>query len=210
MILLWLVVGIIVVSSAFFIPGSPTEVWTNLNYAGIAVVAYLIALLLYSMRKPFRARTQIIVGVASLVVIGALGMSWTGMDDTSHWQKATLLKIREIIGRGVMCAEVPDTLLNVLDDFHHPSRGRKLSLGQVFRTKHPKISVGDNIHQLFGPNDSLRAFVTSLSDTQITITAQELFVKGRDPDFKNYNRRIGMVQEKFVLTAKGLRHESEN
>jgi len=209
MLLLWLICGFVLVSVAFFIPGDQAEVWPNLNSAGIAAFLYLLALVGYTMRKPFGRKAQITVWAATLVTLGALGMHWTGMDSMSHWQQKTLLSIREVIGRGIIRAEVPESLLTVLDTFHH-QKGKKATLQQVFMNQYPGTKVGDNIHKPNHETDSLRVYVSSLSDTLIAVTAQEMYVKGRERSFKNFNERVGMVQERFTLTAKGVRHESEN
>ncbi len=209
MLLLWLICGFVLVSVAFFIPGNQAEVWPNLNYAGIAALLYLLALVGYAMRKPFGRKAQIAVWAATFVTLGALGMHWTGMDATSHWQQKTLLRIREVIGRGIIRAEVPESLLTVFDTFHH-QKGRKATLQQVFLNHYPGAKAGDNIHKPHHEGDSLRVYVSSLSDTLVALAAQEMYVKGRELSFKNFNGRIGMVQERFTLTAKGVRHESEN
>ena len=209
MVFLWLICGFVVVSAAFFIPGNQAEVWPNLNYAGIAALLYLLALIAYTLRKPFGRKAQIAVWAATFVTLGALGVHWTGMDSTSHWQHEKLLSIRAVIGRGIIQAEVPDQLLTVLDSFHH-QKGKRATLQQVFLSKNPGAKVGDNVHKPNFERDSLRVFISSLSDTMIALTAQEMYVKGRDLSFKNFNGRTGMVQERFTLTAKGVRHESEN
>lgn len=196
MIVLWLLVGITAVSIAFFIPGSPPEVWTNLNYAGIATLIYMVALLVYTLRAPFTKKAKATVGGVSLVIILALAASWTGMDYTSHWQQQTLIDIRQIIGRGIIRAQVPDLLLSALQDFYRQPKGRSLSLGQVFRAKYPKAMVGDNIHVPDHKYDSLRVFLSALSDTQIVVSAQDIHARGRDPNFKNIDGRKGAVQER--------------
>ncbi|HLF19847.1 MAG TPA: hypothetical protein VI704_03565, partial [Bacteroidota bacterium] len=168
------------------------------------------ALLVYTLRKPFGRKAQIIVGGVSFLVFVAVAMSWTGMDETSHWQQQTLLRIHEIITRGIMRAEVPDTLLKVLDDYYHQPKGKKATLSEVFRKTYPKVTVGANIHSPQGDWDSLRVFVHSLSDAEVVVVAQHMYSKGKDQIFRNFNGRVGMVQEKFTLTAKGVRHESEN
>ncbi len=209
MVLLWLICGFVLVSVAFFIPGNQAEVWPNLNSAGTAALLYLLALVAYTMRKPFGRKVQIAVWAATVVTLAALGMHWTGMDSTSHWQLKTLLSIREVIGRGIIHAEVPENLLTVLDKYPH-QKGKKGTLQQAFLGEYPGTKVGDNIHKPSHDGDSLRVYVASLLDTLVAVAAQEMYVKGRDPSFKNFSGRVGMVQERFTLTAKGIRHESEN
>ena len=209
MVLLWLTCGFVLVSVAFFIPGNQAEVWPNLNYAGIAALLYLLALVGYTMRRPFGRKAQIAIWAATVITLAALGMHWTGMDATSHWQQKTLLSIREVIGRGIILAEVPENLLTVLDKYYH-QKGKKGTLQQVFLNEYPGSKVGDNIHKPSHDRDSLYVYVASLSDTMIAVAAQEMHVKGRNPSFKNFNGRAGMIQERYSLTLKGVSHESEN
>ncbi|MBI3006119.1 MAG: hypothetical protein HYY49_11995 [Ignavibacteriales bacterium] len=210
MMFLWLIVGLVLVTIAFFLPGSPQDVWPNLNLAGIVAAIYILALIAYTLRSPFGKKAQAIVWIITLLTLPALGMFWTGMDTTSHWQHNKLLSIREMIGRGIIAAEVSDTLLSVLDEYHNQKGGKKTTLHQVFQRRYPRVMVGDNIHLPGYPGDSLRIFMSSLSDDAIMLDAQEMYVKGRDPAFKNFNGRTGMVQERYTLTAKGVHHESQN
>lgn len=209
MVLLWLIAGLVVVSVAFFLPGNPPEVWPNLNLGGIVTVVYLLALLTYTMREPFGRKAQVTTWIVAIVTVASLAVAWTEMDSLSHYQQQTLLNIRATIGRGIIYTEVPDSLLSVLDRFHH-QKGKKATLGQVFQIHYPGTRVGDNIHKANNEYDSLQVYIAALSDTTIALAAQEMYVKGREPTFKNYNGRVGMVQEKFTLTVKGVRHESEN
>jgi hypothetical protein len=49
-----------------------------------------------------------------------------------------------------------------------------------------------------------------MTDTEIVLVGQEMRVHGRNPAFVNFNGRIGMVQQRAVLTEEGVRYESEN
>ncbi|MBI4427905.1 MAG: hypothetical protein HY562_02185 [Ignavibacteriales bacterium] len=212
MMLLWLIGGLIVVSVAFLLPGSHPEVWPNLNVAGLAAGVYILAVIAYTIRSPLTKKARTATWIIAVITVPALGVFWTGMDSTSHWQQRTLLSIRATIGRGIIASEVPDTLLSILDEYHNPKgRGiRKMSLGKIFESRYPRTRVGDNIHIPNSESDSLRVFVSTLLDTIIVLEAQELYVKGRDPSFKNFNGRTGMVEERYILTAKGVNHESRN
>jgi hypothetical protein len=44
----------------------------------------------------------------------------------------------------------------------------------------------------------------------IELLSQETYVKGRDPQFKNHNGQVGMIQEKIILTEKGITYVPEN
>ena len=210
MIVLWLLLGIIAVSVAFFIPSNSTEVWPELNLAGLVTAVYLLVLLLYTLRKPISTKKRVVTWVLAAVVMTSIVLSWTGIERTSKWQRGQLLKIHSVIIRGIACAEVPDTLLDILAQYHNQSRGQRLSIGGIFRKNCPDATVGYNIHKPDGDWDSLKVFVTALSETEVVMTAHHPYSRGRDPSFVSYTGRKGAIQERFILTEKGVRHESDN
>jgi hypothetical protein len=56
----------------------------------------------------------------------------------------------------------------------------------------------------------MKVVVESLDPDRIVLVSQETSVKGRDPNFKNYDGKSGMVQERFILTEEGITYVSEN
>ena len=54
--LLWIVAGVILVSAATFLTPVTTDLWPAANVAGIVAFAYLVALLINTLRKPVRRR----------------------------------------------------------------------------------------------------------------------------------------------------------
>lgn len=210
MIVLWLVAGIVAVTIAFFLPGNSPELWPGLNAAAIPLIVYLLALPIYTLRTPITFKARIIVWVAVLLVGAADFWSWTGMDRQSHWQHDQLLRINQVIVRGIMQAQIPDPLLKTLETYHRQGAKKKESLAKVFQRLNDGATVGTDIHKPDFPSDNLRYVVQSLSDNQIVITGLHAFCAGRKPDFKNYSGRTGLVQEKYMLTEKGVTYESEN
>lgn len=210
MILIWLVVGVLLTSFVFFLAPASTELWPSLNAAGLVIAVYLLAVVAYTMRKPFSAKARLIAWAGVVVIGGAIVSNWMGMDSTSHWQRKTILNISGIIHRGIIMASIPDSLNIVLKKYHDQGRIKKATLGQVFRQQHPGAAVGENIYHSEMEWDSLRVYVSALSDSEVTLVAQEMYVKGRDPTFRNFNGRAGMVQEQFTLSEKGFRYESQN
>jgi len=208
--LIWLVGGVALASIAFLIPGEQLEFWPSINAGGVGVAVYLLGLVAYTVRSPFSKRTQIITWITVVIIGSALAVHWTGMDSTTHWQREELGKISAMIHRGIILANVPDSLLLLLREYHRQAGTKKEALAQLFRKTYPNAVVGTNIHKPEHDHDSLMVFVTALSDSVIELTAQEMFVRGRDRTFRNYNGRTGMVQEVFALTEKGIRHESRN
>lgn len=208
--LLWIVVGVIVVSIVFLMTPGSTELWPATNAASIAAVVYIIALLIYALRKPLSMKFRFWIGLSAALVLGLGTFSWVTNEEQVHWQAETLMRIRGVIGRGVMRFEMIPELLVTLKEFHHPSANKNESLADVFSKLHRGVIVGSNIHQPRWEGDPMKVIVARLEPGQIELLSQETFVNGRDPQFRNHNGQSGMVQEKFILTEKGITHVSEN
>jgi hypothetical protein len=209
MMLLWLVVGIVLVATAFFIPGESIELWPSLNASGIAAGIYLVALVAYTMRAPFPRKTRIVTWACFLLTSGAVLIAWTGMDSTSHWQRRTLVEIRRTIGQGIMQATIRDTLFRVLELYYAQEPKKKESVGLIFQQLHPGMRAGTHFPPEY-EGAQPTTFIGAVSDHEIVLVGQEMYVKGRDPGFKNYDGKTGMLQARATLTEKGLKYESEN
>jgi hypothetical protein len=228
MILRWLLVGISTVAIAFFLPSNSTELWPSMNAAGIVAVLYLLALLINTFRHPFPVRTRNIACVISIMVICCITITWIIEKDQGNWQREELIKIKSIITRGKIIDDVPNYLLNILHIFHSQTKGKNVTLGQLYQQTYPYAKVQSDVYASLHPdiyvtvrpriyqpyvsaNDtSLVYTLTVLTDSQIIVVAQDKYTRGRNPFFENTNRQKGMIQEKFVLTDRGVYHESEN
>jgi hypothetical protein len=202
--------GVILVSLAFFLPARTVDVWPSLNAAGIAAVIYIIALLVYILRNPIPIRHRIIVGVAAFISVIAVGVHWTGTHNTTQWQQDRLLGMKSLAVRGTMISDAPIRLLSVLEEYHAQGRTKKLSLAKTFLQKHPQAVIGSNIYTSSVGEDSTRISVTTISDSMIVLTASHAFARGRTADFLPCWGRKGTLQERYILTEKGVRHESDN
>ena len=209
--LLWIVCGVIVASAVFlFTPTSP-ELWPALNAAGIAGAVYLLAMTAYALRKPLRTRLRVGVGVAAVVILVLGAFTWIRMQQQAEWHAETLMRIRGVIGRGVMRYDIMSTTaLSTLNEFYRQPAAKKESLADVFRRKYEGAAPGLNIHKPEWDGDVRQVIVAKLEPHLIELVAQETYVKGRDPLFKNYNGQFGMMQEKGTLTEKGIVYVSEN
>jgi len=211
MIVIWLLVGIIAVTFAFFLPGNSTDLWPSMDTAGIAASLYIVALLIYTFRPPFPTRTRIIAGVCSIIFLCCITVTWIFSEDQSYYQRNQLLSIKSTIARGIAVSEVPNDLIVVLERFHAQGNAKKATLGQIYRQTYPYAAVQSNIHRSHELWDSsMVQTLTVLTDTEIVIVTQDRIARGRDPLFENTNGQKGTIQEKFILTAQGVRHESEN
>jgi hypothetical protein len=210
MIIIWLLGGIAVVTVAFFIPPNSTELWSSLNAAAVPVILYVLALGFYTLRSPITRKARIIAWVSILLVGGATYTSWSEMNALSHYQHNKLLQIHSVIIRGILLARVPTIQLATLEAYHSQVSKKKETLAQVFQRLNDGVAVGANIYKPESPGDSLSIVVQSLSENQVVLLGLHSYSKGRNPEFKNYSGRTGLVQEKYTLTEKGITHESEN
>jgi hypothetical protein len=208
--LLWIVAGVILISATFFLTPQTTELWPAINAAGIAAGIFLFALLAYVLRRPLAMKQRLLVGIIGIFVIGCTTITWMKKQEQAHWQADQLMKIRAVIGRGIKMADMAPPLLKVLDAYHRQGAKKLNTLAGEFKKSYPGAAVGTNIHKSQGEWDELTVMVESLEPNEIVLVSQETYVKGRDPEFKNYDGKIGMLQEKFILTERGLTHVSEN
>lgn len=206
----WLVVGVTLVTLGFLFGSKEKDLWPSLNTAGVLAGLYLVALIGYTVRKPLPVKSRIRMGIFSALMLVAIASTWSGQYKQTHWQRETLLNIREEIGRGVLAYETPDLLLKTLDGYYQQGGKKGESLGEVFQRLNPRAAVGANIQkQDIGTRDQ-KILVQSITDREIILIGQETIAKGKNPQFKNYDGSMGMMQEKFILTEKGIVHESQN
>ena len=210
MIFLWMLGGIIVVSLAFFLPDQSIDLWQSLDAAGIAAVIYIVALLVYILCNPIPAKHRIILGAVALLSMIGLSTHWVGMYSTTHWQQKRILENKSLVIRGIMISDAPIKLLSVLEEYQEQGKIKKLSPGKIFLKKYPQAHIGSNVYVSPMGDDSIKIFVTALSDSAIVLTASHTFAQGRTADFLPYWGRKGTIQERYILTEKGVRHESDN
>ena len=208
--LLWIVAGGLAVSIAFLLPAKSTELWPALNAAGIAAAIYLVAFLVYVLRSPLSLRWRAIVAIVSIVVLPTMAYTWIRTEDQSRWQAEELMKVREVIGKGIRLYYMPGPLLKTLAVYYEQGQRKKETLADVFRRLHKGVAEGSNIYKPQWEGDKMTIIVEALEPEKIALVSQETYVKGRNPSFKNNNGQTGMVQEKFILTPRGITHVSEN
>jgi hypothetical protein len=202
------------VSVAFFLPGHSTDLWPNLNAAGIATVIYLAALLvMFVRRKDLTVRRRAIVGVIAVVGIAGGVFAWTHMNEQTEWQRRELGKIGTVIARGIYTAYITDSLLVVLDDFHHQKGKTRMTLGQIYQKRYPPGALGDTWSTLAPtgrPNPPNDVFLAAIADDKIVLVARHPWYRGKDASFVTYNGPKGTVQIRATLTEKGLQYDTEN
>lgn len=206
----WLAVGIIVVSLAYLLPSQALDPWVPLNAGGLAALAYLAALMAATMRKPFPPRPKFFSWSIFIVVGAALAFAWTGFDAQAHFQSDQLSLIRHRIARGVLNDQLSGPLLETLESYYAQKGIKKKSVREVFLAIHPGSEVGTNLYHPTYERDSLMIVVASLSDQSVTLVGQEANVYGRDSAFRNWDGHQGMIQYRATVTPRGVDYESEN
>ncbi len=210
MIIIWLLGGIAAVTIAFFIPPTSSELWPSINAAAIPVILYVLALGFYTLRSPITRTARIIAWISIALVGAATYTAWSTMDSLSHWQHDQLLRIHTVITRGILQTFAPRYELNALEEFHKQRVKKRESLGHIFQRQNNGATLGSNIYKAESSEDSTAIVVRSLSDNEVVLVGSHTYSRGRNPDFKNVNGKIGVVQERFTLTEKGIVYESEN
>lgn len=196
-------------TGAFF-ASSGDNIWAPLDFAGIAAALYLIALAGFTTRAPFPRLTRLAVWFCLLLTGTGVFFCWRAAERRSEGQRDRLVEVHSAVSRSMMVDEMPSILLRVMKAYYTEPIERRRSLGATFRDMYPSAQPGVNMHAPYTTVDSLIVCVSALSDTGVVLVGQEAYVRGRNPAFRNYTGRVGMVQAKALLTSEGVRYESEN
>lgn len=206
---IWFAAGVVVVTAVFFLTGESLDPWPGLEAATIVGAVYLLAVAVYATRKPFPVKSRIGVLLFSVLFIAAAGSFSMKFKETTSWQQSQLLKILGVIQKGILNSQMPGPLMTTLERYHRQA-AKKKTIGQIFREVVPGVEVGKNIYRQETEGDSLRIFVASITDDEVVLIGQAAWGRGRAPGFRNFDGRAGVVQQKAVLTAKGVSYESQN
>ena len=210
MIFIWLIVGIAVVSAAFFFPGFSTDLWPNIDSAGVAAVLYLCALLVYVFRDVKERKPRFIAwGVFFVVAVFGI-TAWSNFRATTRWQHDLLLQIQQRITRGIIIDELPKPLLATLVAYHQQDSKKPRSIQATFQALFPNRSVGKNFREAMWEGDKLTSYVALMNDTSVVLIGCGGYSKGRDPKFKNFDGSTGIMQLRATLTKGGMAYEWQN
>ena len=211
MIYVWLLVGILGVAIAFFIPDSTNDLWPALNAAGIALIVYLLALLAYTLRPPIVLHRRVLAGSVAIITLVAGLSVWTGHQEQAQYQHDKLLEIRSTIGRGILLNEVPGMLLPVLEAYHGQGARKNRSIGKIFSEMYDGAEVGRNVRTPNFENDTQRVYIPlRLEDDLVELAAIDFVGRGKDLTYANTGGGVGRIEERFTLTGKGVRHDVLN
>lgn len=214
MIALWILIGGVIVTVAFFLPGHSMDLWPNINSAATALFGYLVALhWRFWRRDDLTRKRRSVVLLLSVLAVGGTTLSWRQMEAQSYWQRAQLNEIGATISRGIYASMVPDSLLVVLEAYHRQTGRTRKTLGELYRSQYPPGIVGDawsTMEPSGMPNPIDDVFLTAISDTHVVLVVRHPWYEGRDTSFVNSPDLTGKVQVRITLTEKGIAHVTEN
>lgn len=211
MIFVWLFVGIVAVVVAFLIPESTMDLWPAFNTAGIVLAVYMLALSVFVLRSPLTPRKRGIAGAAIIVWMLSAASLWNGHQVQSHYQRDLLVTIRSTIGRGILLNQVPEAILPVLEQYHAQGMRKTRTIGRIFRDMYPAAEIGANFRVPQWAADTQQVYLpVRIEDDALEIVAIDNVGRGSDPAFVNTGGYVGRIEERFVLTGKGMRHDIIN
>jgi hypothetical protein len=207
------VIASIVISAAFILCIRWTQdIWVATNTVGVLSFLYIAGLVYVAVRPPasrkMRGWTLVVAGVVCI----ALGIAWTSMCLQTRFQYNALHMVRKVIFHGVMHVELQKRALETFAAYHQQSEPKERSLGDLFREHNPLEPGSSLLDSLYEAQteDGDRVHLASLSDTLVVLIGQSTFVEGEDPSFRNFDGRMGMVQDQLRLTTKGVDIEIQN
>jgi hypothetical protein len=207
----WVLIASVVVvatfAGVFYYTGNT---WTATNVAGLASLFYLIVFLYRLTRPPMPPKQKWwTLGVATIVLAGTT-FFWHGMYITTNWQAETLHTIHKVIFHGVAVDLLKVRGLKTLSAYAAQPVPRKLSLGEVFDKETVYTNRDSSIIEIEGDNYH-RVFAAAVSDTQVVLVCQSIIrIDGERNDFKNFDGRTGMAQDRLLVTKRGLVYEIQN
>lgn len=202
----WILTGVLIVSAAFII-GSKSGLWTAIDAAGIVVGLYLIALTLYAVRKPLRWRTRLSAYLVVGFGLGAVTFLWYRSQATTG-QQASLRRAQYAEQtRGNMVSTMTERLRQTLQEYYRREPKAEETLREIFVRQNPMLKEGKKEDLAFIGRWSL--VIQPQAADSVVLVAQADF-NGRSPDFKNQDGIAGRIQEKAILTRKGIVRVSEN
>ena len=206
----WLLVGIAAVTAAFFYPPNSAELWPSLNSAGIAAAAYLVVFLLFTIRAPFRLRTRILILWSAFVVLGCIAANWILAERQGIRERASLSSVKSATARQTILSEIPDSLLLVLQKYYAQDSSARSPIGSIFRQTYSPAGEKSELFQSPVRDTAILYSLAVMTDTQVVVVAEGRYARGMDSLFTNAGGGKGGIQERYVLTVRGVHRETQN
>ena len=211
---IWPLGGAVVVTLAFFAPGTEGHMWGSLLAGGIASIVFLIAFSFYWLRKRnFKNQRKGIIALFSCLVI--FGVIASAFDyQRSNFQKDTMTEIRFTIERGIAKAAVQEKLNKVLKEYYlGDGTNQYENIEQAFLSVYGSLITDRrtlNFEEVAGSESTLTVYLSASEPDSIVLIAESRAVKGWEPDFENFGNGKGYFQTRGIITPEGVRYEREN
>ncbi len=211
---IWPLGGAVLVTIAFFAPGTEGHLWDSLLFGGVASIVFLIAFSVYWLRKREikKQRKSIIALFSCLIVFGIVAAAFDYQ--RSNFQKETLTDIRLVIERGIAKTAVQENLNEVLKAYYlNDGRNKYANIEQAFISRYDSLISEQgtvNFEQVADSNSTLTVYLSTLEPDTIVLIAESRAVRGWVSDFENFREGSGYLQARGILTPKGVRYEREN
>jgi hypothetical protein len=207
--LLWLASGMVSVAAAFAWSYDPVDPWPALNSAGIVGLVYALALMIRAVRLPV-SRTARLTILVCVLVAGAGGVFWwRAMESAVRSQQTMLGELRVITGRSILNGIGWEKAAVVWNAYRAQPEQAKRSVGAVYEKLYPEQGRGSRFPLTYSGSFAL-LFVAEHTDNCVVFVASDSVAHGKDPEFRGYHGLRGRIQERFVITSRGVDHVEEN
>lgn len=208
----WVAMGSLLVLVAFLAGYLGTgEIWVAMNAAGIVSLIYVIAFVYRVTRPPMPPKHRwISIAVVAVLVVGNT-VAWISSFHQSQFQYRTLHAIHKLIFHSSVSSSMHSRGIKAFSQFHTQPEPKKMLLGEIFRKDNPVILPGlPVIDTLSSAQDGVRIFASAISDSEVVLIAQGMFIDGEDSAFQNYDGKVGMTQDRLTITSKRISYEIQN
>ena len=209
LLILFCVIAAAVYVAAFFVTRDPA---IAVNAGGLVALLYLIILVIQATKPPFPRKFRLWVMAVALVSIGCVAATWLTQFYLSHWQRSTLLHIRNVISQAWGADTLATRSLKTLEVYHNKSRSSKETFAEVFRRLNPPSESSTNVIDTFF-NDEQRTkvgaltYIESVADSEIVLLGRDVMSPRQDSIFTVLKMDIGKPWMRLRLTPRGVKYE---
>lgn len=209
--MIWIVVSSILVAVAFlgtFLATANT--WDATIAGGLVSLLFVLGFIYRITRPPVTPnQRRWIIGMSLIVIVGT-ALYWNIMYSMTHYQYDMLHTIRKVIHHGIAAAMFTDEGKKTFVRYIEQRERGIQSVGKAFRLV-AQFDKQDSTRLNTDAWEHMRMYVATISDTEVVLVVQDsLNVEGENASFKNFDSRVGMVQDRLRITQTGFVHETQN
>lgn len=185
------------------------DVWVIVIVTATVSLICHVLVAFYYIQDPMPFKVRIFFILLLSYYITASVMLTNQFYYQSNFQKDSLVKVRSVIDHSVYLSSVKKTLTDVFIAYHKQIPGNIKPVGRLYEEMY--IANKENAKNLEWLNyDGTEMHVISLSAEEVILMGIHQFTKGKNPNFRNYNGRTGLIQVKGTLTSEGVKYAIEN